>query len=78
MIQNDAKMKKISDNNEIIKSNGQPKNLKHLLTNAKFTDKTIPQRYPLGIKWPALILHAETLILSSTHNLLQPDVQIEL
>ena len=28
------------DNNEIIKSNRQPKNLKHSLTNAKFTDNT--------------------------------------
>ena len=38
ILQNDAKLKRILDNNEIIKSNRQPKNLKPLLTNAKFTD----------------------------------------
>ena len=40
ILQNDAKIKKILDNNEIIKSIIQPKSLKHLLTNAKFKDNT--------------------------------------
>ena len=33
-------LQNILDNNEIIKSERQPKNLKHSLTNAKFTDNS--------------------------------------
>ena len=39
-------MKRILDKNAITKSNRQPKNLRHLLTNAKFTDNITEIPYP--------------------------------
>ena len=39
-------MKRILDKNAITKSNRQSKNLRHLLTNAKFTDNITEIPYP--------------------------------